>query len=136
MKTTKILKIGLILILTFPLFNGTEATSRVRSIDSNLCMSVTPGVLTFGQLRGVPTEQILEITSAGTWGAYVSASWIKINGSGTISSGGNGSITVTTSGPIPAGQPYFCGTKTTGYIYFYGCTSVQVEVNYVYCPCC
>src|SRR5882762_11646347 len=65
------------------------------------CVTVSPGSLCWGVRGCGDGTQTLTVTCNGTWGAYVSASWIKINGGGTISSGGNATVNVTISGTYP-----------------------------------
>jgi hypothetical protein len=104
------------------------------------CTNGAPGVLSFG-LRNNPSSQAITVTSGGYWEAYAGASWIKINNQSTYISSGNATPAVTLSEPIPAGQPYLCGgTITTSVVslvdFNSSCPVVQVQVNYITCPCC
>jgi hypothetical protein len=107
---------------------------------SATCTSGTPSVLNFG-LRGNPDSQAINVTSGGYWETYAGASWIKINNQSTYIGSGNATPAVTLSSPIPAGRPYFCGgTITTSVVslvdFNASCPTVQIEVNYITCPCC
>lgn len=116
-----------------------EAQAEAMFLDCYVAQKVVE----FNDGRLNVTSLPIDVNVDGTWGAYVvgsAASWVRINGGGTISSGGHQQVTVSVVSPIPAGTPVagFCGTETIGYIYFYfGCGgSQQVKVRYVRCPCC
>ena len=101
---------------------------------------VSPKVLEFSDGPLNPASLPIDVNVDGTWGAWVSPSWIRINGQGTLSSGGDATVTVTLYPPIPAGTaiPGSCATEAIAYVNFYfGCGGTQqVKVRYVRCPCC
>lgn len=116
-----------ILIVSIFFLNANNSDGIEYGSSLSSCVSTNYDVLWFGvRLHDFDEPYYLDVSAPGTWGAYVSDSWIKINGGSTISSGGSETIIVTVC------DNYCVPVPSYGTITIYGpCGGMKIiHVNY------